>query len=159
MRNSKTQEVKDVTPASPSGAAPMSKQEREMKGYFQGAKNLGYSDEQAGAIAVNKGKLPSDDLHPDERKKITDLADMASNGNSVVNNIDELKKISPTAWGHPGALDHAKNVAGYLPSAITPQGAIQLSDKPFPMPRDRTLQRWRSRSLAAVLRLPKSKHR
>jgi hypothetical protein len=123
--NSKTQEVKDVTPASPTGAAPVSKQQREYQGYYQAGKDLKMTDEQAAAFAANKGKMPSEDLHPDERKKISDLTDQANNGLAVVKNIDDLKEISKKAWGRPGALEQAQYVAGYLPQAVTPDSAIQ----------------------------------
>lgn len=120
-------QTKDVTPPTATGAVG-SKQEREVQGYYQAGKNLGMSDDQARAYAANKGKMPSEDLHPDERKKIGDLTDMASTGQRVIDNINELKQISPKAWGFPGAQTAAEYTAGYLPSAVTPQGAVDTQD-------------------------------
>src|SRR5262249_4189194 len=68
--NDKTLESRDVTPKTPTGEAPISKQEREAQGYFVAGKKLGMSDEQATAYAANKGKMPSQDLRPAEEARV-----------------------------------------------------------------------------------------
>ena len=95
--------TKDVTPPTPSGAPPMSKEERETQGYLQAGKNLGMTDDQATAFAANKGKAPKDDLSVHDRKAIDDNDNIYMSANTAIDNIKRLQDLSPKAFQGFGA--------------------------------------------------------
>jgi hypothetical protein len=117
-------QTKDVTPGTAAGVPVASKQEREVQGYIKAGKALGMTDEQAAAYAANKGKTPSQDLRPTEEKMVNELADKASAGQTVIDNIETLKKLSPKSWSGMLAHERAALAQKILPDAFVPQGAI-----------------------------------
>jgi hypothetical protein len=120
--------TKDVTPPTSSGEAPMSKQEREIQGYFQAGKKLGMTDEQANAFAANKGKTPSQDLRPGEETRVNKLTDEARTAQRTLDNVAQLRNLSKSAWGFPGA-DTASSYMSALPGFVPGvSGAVDTQD-------------------------------
>jgi hypothetical protein len=125
--NDRTLESRDVTPPTSSGAAPATKQEREVQGYYQAGKNLGMSDQQAQAFAANKGKTPKEDLSPAEEKRVNTLTDETRTAQRTLANIEALKTLSKDAWGFPGAGKLSEVVAP-IPILGTASGATDTQD-------------------------------
>jgi hypothetical protein len=115
--NSRTNEIKDVTPPTASGAPPASKEEREVKGWYDAGKKLGMTDEQATAYAANKGKTPHQDLRPGEETRVNKLTDEARTAQRTLDTVGELRNLSKSAWGFPGA-DTASSVVSALPGFV-----------------------------------------
>jgi hypothetical protein len=120
--------TKDVTPPTASGAPPVSKEERETKGYFAAGKQLGMTDEQARDFAANKGKMPSERLSAGEEKRVNTLSDQVTTAQRTLTNIAQLKELSKTAWGFPGAGTASEYGASILPSWAGGKGAVDTQD-------------------------------
>jgi hypothetical protein len=126
--NSRTNEIKDVTPPTPSGAPPASKEEREVQGWFTAGKKLGMTDEQATAYAANKGKIPGQDLRPGEENRVNKLTDETRTAQRTLDNVAQLRTLSKTAWGGPGA-ETASNYWSALPGFVPGvKGAVDTQD-------------------------------
>lgn len=125
--NDKTLESKDVTPPTTTGGQPATKQEREYQGYYQSGKNLGMTDAQAQAFAANKGKTPKEDLTPSEEKRVNTLTDQVQTAQRTLGNVAQLRELSKTAWGFPGA-GKLSEYASVLPRGLGGAGATDTQD-------------------------------
>ena len=96
-------QTKDVTPPTASGAPTQTKQEREVQGYYEAGIKQGLNDTQAKAFALNKGKLPSEDLSVHDRKAIDDNDAVYMSANTALENIGRLQALSPKAFQGFGA--------------------------------------------------------
>ena len=123
--NSKTNEVKDVTPG---GSAATSKQQQEVQGYFKAGKDLNMTDDQARAYAANKGKTPKEDLNPTEMKLVEEKTKAIHSGEDVLDNIHRLQDLSKTAWSGAGASTAARVAGAVLPGGMIPQGATDTTE-------------------------------
>jgi hypothetical protein len=120
--------TKDVTPPTPTGEPPVSKQQREVQGYFQAGKNLGMSDQEATAFAANKGKTPKQDLNPTEEKAVLENTKQIHAGEDVISNLHRLQQLSKTAWSGYGAGTAATIAGAVLPAGMVPQGATDTTE-------------------------------
>jgi hypothetical protein len=117
--NDKTLESKDVTPPTPGGGPPGSKEERETEGFYRAGIKLGMSDAQARAFAGNKGKMPG----LSSKAQTTLLANEAAipQAQDVIDNIDALSKLSPDATsGTFGQLEnkYLGGLGSWTPDAV-----------------------------------------
>jgi hypothetical protein len=126
--NEKTLQSKDITPPTPTGEPAASKQEREVQGYFQAAKKLGMSDEEARAFAANKGKNPRQDLSATEERMVEDRTKQIHAGEDVIDNLKRLQELNKTAYSGLGASKRAALLQAILPDAMVPQGAIDTTE-------------------------------
>lgn len=127
--NERTQETKDLTPPTASGAPAPTKQEREVQGYYQAGKSLGLNDDQARVFAENKGKMPTrDDLPASQQRRVDALTDQVRSAQKVLTNVGQLRELSHTAWGFPGATTASAFGASYLPSWAGGKSAVDTQD-------------------------------
>jgi hypothetical protein len=123
--NDKTLQSKDITPG---GDAGTSKQEREVQGYYKAGVAQGLTPEQAQAFALNKGKTPSQDLKPGEETRVNKLTDEARTAQRTLDNVAQLRTLSKSAWGFPGA-DTASSYMSALPGFVPGvTGAVDTQD-------------------------------
>jgi hypothetical protein len=95
--------TKDVTPPTATGESPASKEEREVQNYYKAGIAQGLNPDQAKAFALNKGKLPKDDLSVHDRKAIDDNDNVYMSANTAIDNIKRLQDLSPKAFQGFGA--------------------------------------------------------
>ena len=127
--NKTKQTAKDITPPTPTGAPPVSKQEREIQGYKQAAIDAGFPEDQATAIAFNKGKMPTAaDLPPGQQKRVDSLTDQVRSSQRVLTNIGQLRDLSKEAWGFPGATTASAYGATFLPNFAGGKSAVATQD-------------------------------
>jgi hypothetical protein len=111
----------DVTPKTATGAPPASKEQRERDARFADATARGYDKDTANYYALN-GKLPKEDLTPTEQKLAETHDATAKTGLDVLDNLDEMKKLSKTAYEGAGASTRASAAAAL--GKYAPQGAL-----------------------------------
>jgi hypothetical protein len=117
--NDRTLESKDVTPPTPGGGPPATKEERETEGFYRAGIKLGMSDAQARAFAGNKGKMPG----LSSKAQTTLLANEAAipQAQDVLDNLDALSKLSPDATsGTIGQLEnkYLGGLGSWTPDAV-----------------------------------------
>jgi hypothetical protein len=110
------QDGKDVTPG---GFVPKAQQERAAR--YDDAIARGYDKDTANYFALNN-KLPKEDLSPTQQKMVETHDATAKTGLDVLDNLEEMKKLSKSAYEGWGATTRATAASALGPH--TPQGAL-----------------------------------
>ena len=119
--------IKNITPPTPGGQAPMSKEERERQSIYDDAIKSGYSKDAANFMKFNKGKPPSENMTPAEIKSFNDLSNTARTADIFVNNLKQMQKLSANAYEGYGAQQRADLVTGAL-GDNAPQAALDTQN-------------------------------
>jgi hypothetical protein len=85
------------------------------------------NDQQAKDFAANKGKTPKEDLTAGEEKRVNTLTDENRTAQRTLANIKDLRTLSKSAWGFPGAAGVSSYVAP-VPILGTKTGAADTQD-------------------------------
>jgi hypothetical protein len=104
------------------GGEGVGKIQREIDTRTQAALAKGYPQETADYYGMN-GKLPKDDLTAKEVGTLTDNQKMVNSGKMVLDNVAEMKRLSPEAWSGMGATERAAITSKILPGFLIPKGA------------------------------------
>jgi hypothetical protein len=112
----------DITPA----GSGVPKEERERQSIYDDAIKSGFSPQAATFMKFNKGKPPSADMSPKEIDTFNNFNNTARTADIFIKNLEQLKKLSPSAYEGFGAQTTANGLVGTLGSHA-PQGALDTN--------------------------------